>query len=335
MPLVTAKKGGSSKTSWVGARVGAHSEQNKRPKQEDAYCVVDKAEAQGGHKGLFGRSSGGDKSACLFAAVFDGHGGETVSKVLAAELHRTVLAQEGFSEDVAAALKHGFLEFNRHLLQSCAAQLLQEQTLGKSRLVRTKGDRDMDLSKAGSTACVATLQPGAAKRRLTVAWVGDSRAVLSRGGRAVPVSEDHKAARKDETARVRAANGHVNRNGQVNNSLAVSRSFGDIMHVGHELTRLVAMKPAGKSPEDDKMLSSGIVIALPDVEELDVEPEDEFLIIASDGLWDSFSNQEAVNFVRQQLAAHGDVQLAAKAIVDKSLTRVADNVTVLVLALRC
>ena len=44
---------------------------------------------------------------------------------------------------------------------------------------------------------------------LWVANAGDSRAVLCRGGNAIALSQDHKANRDDEVARVQAAGGHV------------------------------------------------------------------------------------------------------------------------------
>ena len=64
------------------------------------------------------------------------------------------------------------------------------------------------------------------KRTLYIAWVGDSRAVLCRGGIAAQLSIDHKARRKDEMARIRACGGTVDRNGRLNGVLAVSRAFG-------------------------------------------------------------------------------------------------------------
>ena len=62
-----------------------------------------------------------------------------------------------------------------------------------------------------------------------VAWVGDSRAVgLMSSGKIRALTEDHKASRPDETKRVRAAGGTVDRKGRLNKVLAVSRGFGDM-----------------------------------------------------------------------------------------------------------
>lgn len=62
---------------------------------------------------------------------------------------------------------------------------------------------------------------------LHVANVGDCRAVLCRGGKAIPVTQDHTPSVPSEAARVEAAGGFVSRC-RVNGILGVSRSFGDI-----------------------------------------------------------------------------------------------------------
>merc|ERR1712137_1319031 len=100
-------------------------------------------------------------------------------------------------------------------------------------------------------------------KSLTVAWVGDSRAVLSRRGRAICLTNDHKASRDDEKSRVRKAGGTVDRSGRVGGTLAVSRSFGDFMHKGFSTRDLLALKSVGPDKTADKLLKSGIVTAYP------------------------------------------------------------------------
>ncbi|XP_029122489.1 probable protein phosphatase 2C 11 isoform X5 [Elaeis guineensis] len=117
---------------------------------------------------------------------------------------------------------------------------------------------------AGSTASTVLLLGD----RLFVANVGDSRVVASRSGSAIPLSIDHKPDRSDERQRIENAGGFVIWAGtwRVGGVLAVSRAFGDKL-----------LKP--------------YVVAEPEIQEEDIKGV-EFLIIASDGLWNVVSNEE-------------------------------------------
>ncbi|KAK9842137.1 hypothetical protein WJX84_006806 [Apatococcus fuscideae] len=156
-------------------------------------------------------------------------------------------------------------------------------------------------------------------RHLYVANCGDSRAVLCRGGYACALTDDHKAAREDETARVEAAGGQILFwNGvRVMGVLAVSRAIGD-----H------CLRP--------------YVIADPEVTIIARRAEDELLLLASDGLWDVLSNQEAISLAKRCLRRarqRGASRQSAARIAATVLTRAAvdrgsrDNVTVVVVDL--
>lgn len=61
------------------------------------------------------------------------------------------------------------------------------------------------------------------------------------------------------------------------------------------------------------------VISTPDIYSFRVTEEDQFLILACDGVWDVLSNQQAVSYVHRRLLTHRDVQRAAIELVDKVL----------------
>ncbi|XP_058183559.1 protein phosphatase 2C 51-like [Rhododendron vialii] len=126
----------------------------------------------------------------------------------------------------------------------------------------------------GSTAVVAVV----GEEEVVVANCGDSRAVMSRGGVVVSMSSDHKPDRPDELERIEGAGGRViNWNGnRVLGVLATSRSIGD-----HYL------KP--------------FVIPKPEVKVIKRNSADEFLILATDGLWDVVSNEFACQVVKRCL----------------------------------
>lgn len=157
--------------------------------------------------------------------------------------------------------------------------------------------QDSSASKEdGCTAVTAILY----KSRLTVANAGDSRAVLCRGGKAIAMSVDHKPNNKDEKQRIEESGGIVVWAGtwRVCGILAVSRAFGD--------------KPLKK-----------FVIAKPYIQEETIGGDDEFLIMASDGIWDVFSNEAAVELVREITSPEeAAVLLTKEAILRGSLDNV-------------
>lgn len=101
--------------------------------------------------------------------------------LLAEELARVQTTSEVDWEAVSAAVQRSYSHMDELALSSCACGRVGGRPCG------------CDLSGfqsqiVGSTAVVAIVGRG----RILVANCGDSRAVLSRGGRAVPMSDDHK-----------------------------------------------------------------------------------------------------------------------------------------------
>uniref|UniRef100_A0A3P8RK21 Protein phosphatase 1L n=1 Tax=Amphiprion percula TaxID=161767 RepID=A0A3P8RK21_AMPPE len=160
-------------------------------------------------------------------------------------------------------------------------------------------------NEAGTTCLVALLSD----KELTVANVGDSRGVLcDKDGNAIPLSHDHKPYQLKERKRIKKAGGFISFNGswRVQGILAMSRSLGD-----YPLKNL------------------NVVIPDPDIMSFDLNKlQPEFMILASDGLWDTFSNEEAVRFIRERL---DEPHFGAKSIVLQSFYRgCPDNITVMV-----
>ncbi|EGB02760.1 hypothetical protein AURANDRAFT_5711, partial [Aureococcus anophagefferens] len=136
---------------------------------------------------------------------------------------------------------------------------------------------------AGATSVVAAVRGDT----VIVANAGDSRAVLCRKGVAVPLSEDHKPANAGESERILAAGGFVTAQGRVNGNLNLSRSLGDLKYKGN--------KALGR---DRQMITAEPDVAVHTL----VARDDEFMVLACDGVWDVLSNQECVDFVRERIA---------------------------------
>ncbi|GKU90545.1 hypothetical protein SLEP1_g4530 [Rubroshorea leprosula] len=152
---------------------------------------------------------------------------------------------------------------------------------------------------AGSTASTALLLGN----RLLVANVGDSRVVACRAGSAIPLSVDHKPDRSDEHQRIEDAGGFIIWAGtwRVGGVLAVSRAFGDKL-----------LKP--------------YVVAEPEIQEEEIDGVD-FIIIASDGLWNVISNNDAVAIIQDITNAED----ASRKLVYEAYARgSADNITCVV-----
>lgn len=77
---------------------------------------------------------------------------------------------------------------------------------------------------SGCTAVVALL----VKNKLYVANAGDSRCVVSIGGKAHDMSKDHKPNDKSELKRILAAGGRISSDGRINHGLNMSRALGKI-----------------------------------------------------------------------------------------------------------
>ncbi|KAI9189109.1 mgpp2cl-1, protein phosphatase 2C-like protein 1 [Blastocladiella emersonii ATCC 22665] len=154
---------------------------------------------------------------------------------------------------------------------------------------------------AGCTAVASLIHVEGDRRVLYTANVGDARAVLCRKGQAIRLSYDHKGCDPFEAKRITDAGGFV-LNSRVNGVLAVTRSLGD-----------ASMKD--------------LVVGNPYTTEVELTADDEFLILACDGIWDVMSDQEAVNLI---LGQH-EPQQAAELLVHQALENMStDNLSAIV-----
>ncbi|EXB82549.1 putative protein phosphatase 2C 14 [Morus notabilis] len=140
---------------------------------------------------------------------------------------------------------------------------------------------DQDFLKQGLSSgacCVTAVIEG---EEVVVSNLGDCRAVLFRGGVAEPLTKDHRVEQEDERKRIENKGGYVEIHRgawRVHGLLTVSRSIGDA-HL------------------------KNWVLAEPETKILQLTPDMEFLVLASDGLWEKVGNQEAVDTVKRLCSA--------------------------------
>ena len=143
---------------------------------------------------------------------------------------------------------------------------------------------------------------------------------------------------ESETERVEAACGWID-DGRVCGILAVSRAFGDTYFKGAGLKRMLKMGVADGHWDADFAASVSFtadpVTSEPDVFELGLEPgSDEFLVVATDGLWDVLSSREVVSLVRSDLKKGRHPEEIAQKIASLAIKRyTADNTAVVVIDL--
>lgn len=195
--------------------------------------------------------------------------------------------------------------------------IIRQEILSIDQELIQLGKKDPDFG--GTTAVLAVRLYNSNK--LLVANVGDSRGVLCNSrGMAVPLSHDHKPQNPIEHKRIRAAGGFIKFTGvwRVAGILATSRALGD-----------------------SSLKEKNFITAEPDTLTFDLtEHQPQFIILASDGLWDTFSNEDAVKFVRDFIAnvvKKGTISpdeiayQASKALVYEAYKRLSlDNVTVII-----
>jgi len=239
-----------------------------------------------------------EKTPQAFFGVFDGHGGKEAASYTADHLLSHILHSPKFHTDLPNAIIDAFAQTDKEFL--------------------LKAHQNQMLS--GSTAICAYLRG----TTLVVSNLGDSRAVLCRNGKAIPLSKDHKPNREDERERIEKAGGWIQSHKEINLAqlYRIAPDLIDEMEIPQRLAALVgfvtihrlqgelSVTRAIGDPEYKgnlkniywrKNFTSDLVLSVPELCTHEITPEDEFLILACDGLWDVFDNQEAVDFVKLNL----------------------------------
>jgi len=154
---------------------------------------------------------------------------------------------------------------------------------------------------AGCTAVAALITDD---NVLYIANSGDSRAIISTNGEATAITVDHKPNSPIELDRIKNAGGYVEC-GRVNGNLALSRALGDF-----------EFKQNSDLPAEQQ-----VVTADPDLFERKITEDDEFIVLACDGIWDVLTNQEVVDVVRFGIARDKDLGTIAEDVMNICLAK--------------
>ncbi|KAL8160513.1 hypothetical protein V2J09_002050 [Rumex salicifolius] len=223
-----------------------------------------------------------------FLGVYDGHGGPETSRYindnLFQNLKRFTAEQQSMSVDVIRK----------------AFQATEE---GFFSIVASHWPMNPQLAAVGSCCLVGVVANGI----LYIANAGDSRAVLGRAVKAtgevlaIQLSAEHNVA--IESVRQEMHSLHPDDSQivvlkhnvwRVKGLIQISRSIGDVYLKKSEYNREpLYAKFRLRQPFRKPILSSE-----PSISVHELQPQDQFLIFASDGLWEHLTNQQAVDIVQ-------------------------------------
>ncbi|CAM8949568.1 unnamed protein product [Rhodiola kirilowii] len=236
----------------------------------------------------------------FLGGVFDGHGanGHEVSQIVKTRLPSLLLTQ--------MKLLANSQNSKKTLAMYNVVEKWKEACISAFKVMdkEIKLTHNLDCKASGTTA-VLVIKQG---EHLIIANLGDSRAVLGtmtdQGIKALPLTLDQKPSVQSEAERIRQCGGRVlalAREPHIQRvwlpeedapGLAMSRSLGDLQLKSHGVT------------------------ALPEMSSHRITPDDQFVILATDGVWDVLSNEQVVSVI----ASMENKEDAAEALVHAATT---------------
>ncbi|PIA64482.1 hypothetical protein AQUCO_00100159v1 [Aquilegia coerulea] len=258
-----------------------------------------------------------------FCGVFDGHGkhGHAVSKLVSDRLSSLILSQQkAFAHDDYEENINNETVSSSEWRRACVSAF---KVMDKE----IKRQENLDSSWSGTTAVTAIVQG----EDLVISNLGDSRAILGTTSDndeliAIQLTTDLKPDLPNESDRIKKCNGRIfalNNEPNIQRvwlpnddlpGLAMSRCFGDF-----------GIKNYG-------------IIAIPQMSYHRITNKDQFLVLASDGVWDVLTNNEVASIVwsvkNAEKAAIAVVNAAVAAWIQKYPATKIDDCTVVCLFLQ-
>ena len=240
------------------------------------------------------------KGIYLFS-VFDGHGGNEIADYLRDHFCSALKANPNFKKkNYELALVQTFKEIDISLITSEINEKLKE--ISHAPKGSWEDSKCANVAQAiGWTACMALITP----TEIFVANLGDSRWVISKGGKPYEMSVDHKPNLSSEKKRIKAAGGFVEDN-RVKGMLNLSRSFGDHLY------------------KSDPSLSykKQMVICVPEIWVQERNKDVDFLFIAWDGIWEWLGSDEVVTFIQDKMKKYSK---SKKKSTDSKMSQIVES----------
>ena len=210
-------------------------------------------------------------SYCYFFAVYDGHGGSGCSYYLKNHLHNNL---NDFSvRGIKNAINHTEINFM------------------EDKAVNNYGEL---VDTSGSCACIVLLE----NKKCIIANIGDSRCVIFKNKKVVFTTTDHKPNSNVEKRRIESSGGSIYQT----NSVIPLYQNGKLIKAPWRVLpgRLSVSRTLGDIEAKDEKFGGkkNVVIALPDITELELNDEYNFIVIGCDGIFDVLSNIEILECIK-------------------------------------
>jgi len=279
--------------------------QGRRFTMEDTFVSVDSISSE-----MTSHIEGANHDLYSVYGVFDGHGGTDAAIICEQKVVNYCFKEYNGVNTMKEAMRLGFIKTDEEIIKRSKAEGWTNGSTGV--LTILKNNRELYIANLGDSEAVL------AKKKQPNSKDGEkpssSNSEKSSEHEAILLTQKHKPSDASEKARIEKAGGHV-LFGRVLGSLAVARAFGDIEF----------KYPANQA--DDHFVSSE-----PYINMVEISKEHPFMIVSCDGLWDTFSYQDAVDFVVQTRAngksQNETVQLLVKEALDRGSY---DNITTLLI----
>ena len=218
-----------------------------------------------------------------FFGIYDGHGGNQCSEFLRDSLHKLILNDVNYPENVELAIRNGFKNAEKNFLNNYA---LDPQ------------DPNNILDRSGSCAVIILIVDS----KVYVANVGDSRALFSEnfGANYVEITEDHKPNNPKEKIRIIKNGGQVYQSQTVINGTEKESLNGQILFGPFRVLpgRLSVSRTIGDVEAKNENFGGNpnVIICDPDIFIYDLKKDKiDFFIMGCDGIYDQMSNEEIMD----------------------------------------
>ena len=240
--------------------------------------------------------------------IFDGHGGDKISTYLQAnfsKIYKKFLDET--QKNIEKSLSLAFSKLDDNLRQQ------------------------PNIEDMGSTGTIIHIIRDKSDRLFVYNGnVGDSRASLISPRKIERLSKEHRASDKEEKKRVLAEGGLIF-HGRVNGELMLTRSFGDFSFKQNQNAKTATTYKKTASTGEVGRFRKG-VICEPFITKIEIDQnvDNQFLFLASDGIWDVISEEEMQNLIK----VNNDTHYLSSLIIEKALIRQAwDNLSIFVVKL--